>query len=119
MEAEDLQDTLDALIATLRVTLRTELSSIWLPIQFGAIAVAALAAWGCAALIRRKFDLVSATMGWPAYLRAVVRALVDNFGVLAFMVIIGVIRIGDPYLGRRIRAPTSSASPAISPPPGW
>jgi small-conductance mechanosensitive channel len=92
MEAEDLQDTLDALIAALRVTLRTELSSIWLPIQFSAIAVAALAAWGCAALIRRKFDLVSATMGWPAYLRAVVRALVDNFGVLAFMVIIGVIR---------------------------
>ena len=92
MEAEDLQDTLDALIAALRVTLRTELSSIWLPIQFSAIAVAALAAWGCAALIRRKFDLVSATMGWPAYLRAVVRALVDNFGVLAFIVIIGVIR---------------------------
>ena len=92
MEAEDLQDTLDALIAALRVTLRTELSSIWLPIQFSAIAVAALAAWGCAALIRRKFDLVSATMGLPAYLRAVVRALVDNFGVLAFMVIIGVIR---------------------------
>lgn len=92
MEADGLQDTLDALIATLRVTLRTELSSIWLPIQFGAIALAALAAWGCAALIRRKFDLVSATMGWPAYLRVVVRALVDNFGVLAFMVIIGVVR---------------------------
>ena len=92
MEADGLRDTLDALITTLRVTLRTELSSIWLPIQFSAIAVAALAAWGCAALIRRKFDLVSATMGWPAYLRVVVRALVDNFGVLAFMVIIGVIR---------------------------
>ena len=92
MEADDLQGTLDTLIATLRVTLRTELSSIWLPIQFGAIAVAALAAWGCAALIRRKFDLVSATMGWPAYLRVVVRALVDNFGVLAFIVIVGIIR---------------------------
>jgi small-conductance mechanosensitive channel len=92
MEADDLQGTLDTLIATLRVTLRTELSSIWLPIQFGAIAVAALAAWGCAALIRRKFDLVSATMGWPAYLRVVVRALVDNFGVLAFIVIVGIVR---------------------------
>ena len=92
MEADGLQKSLDALIATLRMTLRTELSSIWLPIQFGAIALAALAAWGCAALIRRKFDLVSATMGWPAYLRVVIRALVDNFGVLAFMVIIGVVR---------------------------
>ena len=92
MEADGLRDTLDALITTLRVTLRTELASAWLPIQLGAIALAALAAWGCAALIRRKFDLVSATMGWPAYLRMPVRALVDNFGVLAFIVIIGVIR---------------------------
>jgi small-conductance mechanosensitive channel len=92
MEANGLQDTLDALVTTLRVTLRTELSSAWLPIQFGAIALAALAAWACAALIRRRFDLVSATMGWPAYLRALVRALVDNFGVLAFIVIVSVVR---------------------------
>jgi small-conductance mechanosensitive channel len=92
MEANGLQDTLDALVTTLRVTLRTELSSAWLSIQFGAIALAALAAWACAALIRRRFDLVSATMGWPAYLRALVRALVDNFGVLAFIVIVSVVR---------------------------
>jgi small-conductance mechanosensitive channel len=31
-------------------------------------------------------------MGWPAYLRIFVRALIDNFGVLAFMLILGVIR---------------------------
>jgi small-conductance mechanosensitive channel len=92
MEANGLQDTLDALVTTLRVTLRTELSSAWLSIQFGAIALAALAAWACAALIRRRFDLVSATMGWPAYLRALVRALVDNFGVLAFIVSVSVVR---------------------------
>jgi hypothetical protein len=35
MEADSLQGTLDALVTTLRVTLRTELTSIWLPIQFG------------------------------------------------------------------------------------
>ena len=92
MEADGMQDTLDALITTLRVTLRTELTSVWLPIQFGVIALAALAAWGCAAAIRRKFDLVSATMGWPPYLRIFVRALIDNFGVLAFMLIIGITR---------------------------
>ena len=92
MEADGMQDTLDALITTLRVTLRTELTSVWLPIQFGVIALAALAAWGCAAATRRKFDLVSATMGWPPYLRIFVRALIDNFGVLAFMLIIGITR---------------------------
>ena len=93
MEADGLQDTLDAFVTTLRVTLRTELTSIWLPIQFGVIVLAAFTAWGCSALIRRKFDLVSATMGWPSYLRIFVRALIDNFGVLAFMVIIGTTRI--------------------------
>ena len=47
MEPNGLQDTLDTLVTTLRVTLRTELTSIWLPIQFGVIALAALAAWAC------------------------------------------------------------------------
>ena len=68
------------------MTLRTELTSIWLPIQFAAIALA-----GAGRLGRRRprsaggSTLSSATMGWPAYLRIFVRALVDNFGVLAFM----------------------------------
>jgi small-conductance mechanosensitive channel len=92
MEADSLQGTLDALVTTLRVTLRTELTSIWLPVQFGIIVLVALAAWGCAAAIRRRFDLVTATMGWPPYLRIFVRALIDNFGVLAFMILIGITR---------------------------
>ena len=74
------------------MTLRTELTSVWLPIQFGAIALAALAAWGVATAIRRRFDLVAITMGWPPYLRILMRALIDNAGVLAFMLILGVIR---------------------------
>lgn len=92
MEADGLQDALTTLLTTLRMTLRTELTSPWLPIQFALIGVAAFAAWGCAAAIRRRFDLVAATMGWPPYLRIFIRALVDNFGVLAFMLILSVIR---------------------------
>jgi small-conductance mechanosensitive channel len=92
MDPAALQDSLDSLILTLRVTLRTELTSVWLPIQFSAIALAALAAWGTAVAVRRRFDLVAVTMGWPAYLRIGIRALIDNFGVLAFMLILGVIR---------------------------
>ena len=92
METDALQDTLETLVTTLRVTLRTELTSAWLPIQFGAIALAAVAAWAAAAAIRKRFDLVSVTMGWPSYLRIAVRALIDNFGVLAFMLILGVAR---------------------------
>ena len=37
METDALSDTLNTLVTTLRVTLRTELTSVWLPIQFGAI----------------------------------------------------------------------------------
>ena len=92
MEADGLHDTLDALVTTLRVTLRTELTSIWLPIQFGAIALSAFAAWACARTIRRRFDLVGVTMGWPGWLRVLTRALIDNFGVLAFMLILGLVR---------------------------
>jgi small-conductance mechanosensitive channel len=92
MEADGLQDTLDSLVTTLRVTLRTELTSVWLPIQFGIIVLAVVAAWACGTAIRRRFDLVTATMGWPPYLRIFIRALVDNFGVLAFMILIGITR---------------------------
>jgi small-conductance mechanosensitive channel len=92
MEADGLSDTLNSLVMALRLTLRTELTSVWLPAQFGLIALAALAAWVCATAIRKRFDLVSVTMGWPPYLRVLVRALIDNFGVLAFMLILGLIR---------------------------
>ena len=69
------------------------MSSVWLPIQFAAIALAALRRLEHApALVRKRFDLVSATMGWPPYLRILVRAVIDNFGVLAFMLILSVIR---------------------------
>ena len=75
MDPEDFQDTLVTIVTAIRVTLRTELSSIWLPIQFGVIALAAIAAVGLSALVRRKFDLTAVTMGWPAYLRLAARAL--------------------------------------------
>jgi small-conductance mechanosensitive channel len=94
MNADDLQAALLTLDASIRAALRTELSSIWLPAQLGAIAAAAIVALAVAALVRRRFDLVSATMGWPAYLRLAVRALTDNFGVLAFIFVVGVMRAG-------------------------
>jgi small-conductance mechanosensitive channel len=94
MNADDLQAALAALIASMRTALRSELSSIWLPAQFGAIAVAAIVGLAVGAIIRRRFDLVSATMGWPGHLRMAIRALTENFGVLAFIFVIGVIRAG-------------------------
>jgi small-conductance mechanosensitive channel len=94
MNADDLQTALATLSTSIRAALRTELSSIWLPAQLGAIVAAAIVALAVAALVRRRFDLVSATMGWPAYLRLAVRALTMNFGVLAFIFVVGVTRAG-------------------------
>ena len=72
------------------------LTSIWLPLQLGIIAVVALAAIAIATLVRRRFDLGAATMGWPPYLRLAVRALIDNFSILIF-ILVGVVS----YLGFR------------------
>jgi small-conductance mechanosensitive channel len=94
MNADGLQDTIVALLTGMRATLRTELTSVWLPLQLGIIAAAAIVALAIGATIRRRFDLVSATMGWPAYLRLAVRALIDNFGVLLMISLLGVIRAG-------------------------
>jgi small-conductance mechanosensitive channel len=78
----------------MRTTLQTELASVWLPVQIGVILAAALIGAVVAAIVRRRFDLVSVTMGWPPYLRLAVRAVIDNFGVLVFIVVIWIVRAG-------------------------
>ena len=91
MNADDLDETLATLITAIRVTLRTEFTSIWLPIQLATIATAILIAVGVATIVRRKFDLTSATMGWPAYLRLVARAVIANFAVLVFIATLAIV----------------------------
>ena len=88
MDAEDFESALTAIIAGIRSTIRTEFTSIWLPIQLGAIGLAILVAIGVAALVRKKFDLTTATMGWPAYLRLVARAIISNVGVIVFVLVL-------------------------------
>jgi small-conductance mechanosensitive channel len=94
MDPDDIQGALTSVLVAIRTTLRSELTSIWLPIQLGTIAALALAAIGIAAIVRRRFDLTAVTMGWPAYLRLAARALTDNFAVLIFILLIIVTRAG-------------------------
>lgn len=94
MDFDDLEQAGVALVAGLRTTIRTEFTSTWLPIQLGTILLAALIAIGVGAIVRRKFDLVSATMGWPAYLRIVVRGIVANLGLLVFVGLLMIVRAG-------------------------
>ncbi|MEW6454632.1 MAG: mechanosensitive ion channel domain-containing protein [Pseudomonadota bacterium] len=94
MDMGDFNDFLAAVLTMIRTTMRTEFTSIWLPIQLGIILLVVLAAIGAAALIRKRFDLVSATMGWPAYLKRVVHAVSANFSTAIFIVLIAITRAG-------------------------
>jgi len=84
----DFQQAFDAFVTLLR-DVAAELTSIWLALQFGTIGFAALIGIGLAALFRKKVDVVSLTMGWPPYLRLLLRVLVDNLGTIVFAVLIG------------------------------
>ncbi len=92
MDFSNFNDALTTLLQAVRQTLRTELTSIWLPIQLGLIGLAVIIAIGISVAIRKRVDLVSLTMGWPPYLRMVVRALVTYLSPIAFILVMIAIR---------------------------
>lgn len=92
MEFASFQDALTALLDAIRQTLRTELTSVWLPIQLGLLGLSVVIAGAAAATIRSRTDFVSTTMGWPPVLRMVVRALVDHLGTIMFILVMVAIR---------------------------
>ncbi len=92
MEFADFQLALADLLQAVRHTLRTELTSVWLPIQLLLIGLAAMMARAIASAIHKRADFVSLTMGWPPLLRMIVRALVNHLGLIAFIVVLTIIR---------------------------
>ncbi len=73
-------------------SLASDFSSIWFLIQVGIMLLAAVIGALTAAVLRRRIDLTSHTMGWPPVLRTVTRQALANAGVIAFMVITFVAR---------------------------
>jgi small-conductance mechanosensitive channel len=94
MDFSDFNNTLAALLEAARHTLRTELTSVWLPIQLGLIGLAAVMAIGIAAAIRKQADLVTLTMGWPPIMRMIVRGIVVHLAAIAFVLVLLMIRAG-------------------------
>ena len=92
MDMDDVQEALTALLAGIRSTIRAEFTSIWLPIQFGAIVAVAAIALAIAAAIRKRFDPVSMTTAWPLYARLIVRAVVKQIGAITFIILLVVLR---------------------------
>ncbi len=68
----------------------TELSSIWLLIQFGIMLLAGVIGTMTAAILRRRIDLTSRTMGWPPFLRLLARQAMDNVGTIVFIILIAI-----------------------------
>jgi small-conductance mechanosensitive channel len=92
MEFADFQLALADLLQAARHTLRTELTSVWLPIQLCLIGLGAVIARAIAGAIRKRADFVSLTMGWPPLLRMIVRALVNHLGLIAFIIVLTIVR---------------------------
>src|SRR6184192_3221654 len=70
-----------------------EVASTWVLIQLALLLLAAAAAAVIAAYIRRRADLVALTMGWPSFLRLLLRASAANIGMIAFIGIVALMLV--------------------------
>jgi small-conductance mechanosensitive channel len=84
-------DELDELLEALTgawTAVAAQVATIWVPIQLVLIALAALAGWAVAALIRKRVDFFKLTASWPAYLRTPARTAIDSLGIIATIVLL-------------------------------
>jgi small-conductance mechanosensitive channel len=72
--------------------MRQELTSPWLAVQLIVILVAAGLALLLARAVRRRIDVVSAGMGWPGYLRLLLRLLISHLPTIVFIIIVSAAR---------------------------
>src|SRR5262245_11704810 len=84
---DDLDEILEAL-TTAWTAMAAKVATIWVPIQLAIIALAALAGWGLAALIRKRVDFAKLTANWPIYLRIAALTAVKNLGVIVTIVLL-------------------------------
>jgi small-conductance mechanosensitive channel len=94
MEFADYQIAAANLLDAIRQTFSSEITSIWLPVQLCLIVLAAIISHAIAGAIRGRNDFTTMTMDWPPLLRAGMRALVRHLGILAFILIMTVVRSG-------------------------
>jgi hypothetical protein len=83
---DDFHQLTDALAEIARA-IGSEFTSIWVPIQIGLILLAVVISAGFGALFRRRVDLVSLAMGWPAFPRRILHLIADNFGTIVFILL--------------------------------
>ena len=94
MDFSDYQEAWATFLEAVRHTLRAEITSVWLPIQFGLIGLAFIIALGIATAIRRRTDPVTATQTWPPVLRLAVQTIFIHLTAIAFIIVLFAIRAG-------------------------
>jgi len=94
MDSIDFQLALSTLLSAIRHTLRTEVTSIWLPIQLGLIAFSAAVAAAISFTVRKRVDFDAFKADWPPLLRATARAMVVHLGTIAFILTLVIARVG-------------------------
>ncbi len=84
---DDLDEILEALTSAW-TAMAAKVTTIWVPIQLVIIALAVLAGWGLAVLIRKRVDFAKLTAIWPVYLRIAALTAVKNLGIIASIVLL-------------------------------
>ncbi len=69
-----------------------EFTSVWLIVQLGLIALAAVIGTLSAAVLRRRIDIASLSMGWLPLLRLLARLVLANIGTIVFIVVVLTVR---------------------------
>jgi small-conductance mechanosensitive channel len=80
----DLERIVAALSGALQ-SLRTEFTTIWLPVQIGLIALAAAVGVATTLVVRRRGDMLALTVRWPPMARQLVAAIVEDLGLIVFI----------------------------------
>jgi small-conductance mechanosensitive channel len=67
-------------------------TSIWIPIQIGLIAFAALIGWAIAASVRRHINILPYISRWPAVLQQAIHVGIANLGIIVCIAILLLVR---------------------------
>ena len=89
---EGFEEILEAVDQAVR-SIPDSVLSIWVAIQVGLIAVAALLGWAMAVYARRRINILPYITQWPAVLRQAIRVSIDNLGIIICIVILVLMRI--------------------------
>jgi small-conductance mechanosensitive channel len=92
MDLSEFHEALAAVLHAARATLRTELTSIWLPVQIGCLLLAFAIASAAAVAVRKRIDLNTLSATWPPFLRVTVCAIAGHIRPIIFVVILLAIR---------------------------